>query len=43
MTIHFMPALWLDDGAIEITETILITDDGHECFCNTPRKMVVKA
>ncbi len=42
MTIHFMPALWLDDGAIEITETILITDDGHECLCNTPRKLVVK-
>lgn len=42
MTIHFMPALWLDDGAIELTETILITDTGNECLCNTPRKMLVK-
>ncbi|MEL6288936.1 MAG: M24 family metallopeptidase [Pseudomonadota bacterium] len=42
MTIHFMPALWLDDGAIEITETVLITESGHECLCDTPREMVVK-
>jgi ectoine hydrolase len=43
MTFHFMPALWLDDGGLEITEPILITDTGYECFCNTPRALVVKA
>ena len=42
MTFHFMPALWLDDGGLEITETILITDDGAECLCTTPRKMFIK-
>lgn len=42
MTFHFMPALWLDDGGIEITEPILITDTGSECLCNTPRKLFVK-
>jgi ectoine hydrolase len=42
MTFHFMPALWLDDGGLEITEPILITDAGHECFCKTPRKLFVK-
>ncbi len=42
MTFHFMPALWLDDGGLEITEPILITDDGHRCFCNTPRKLFAK-
>jgi ectoine hydrolase len=42
MTFHFMPALWLDDGGLEITEPILITEDGHECFCNTPREIWVK-
>lgn len=42
MTFHFMPALWLDDGGLEITEPILITDDGYECLCNTPREMTVK-
>ena len=27
MTLHFMPALWLDDGGLELSETILITRD----------------
>jgi len=42
MTFHFMPALWLDDGGLEITEPILITEAGHECLCNTPRELWVK-
>lgn len=43
MTFHFMPALWLDDGGLEITEPILITETGVECLCTTPRKLVVKS
>ncbi len=42
MTFHFMPALWLDDGGLEITEPILITETGAECLCATPRKLFVK-
>ena len=42
MTLHFMPALWLDDGGIELSETILITPQGPECLCQTPRKLVIK-
>jgi len=42
MTFHFMPGLWLDDWGLEITESILITQDGVEPFCNTPRKLFVK-
>ncbi|MEM9603408.1 MAG: M24 family metallopeptidase [Pseudomonadota bacterium] len=42
MTFHFMPALWLDDGGLEITESILITESGAECLCNTPREVFVK-
>ena len=42
MTFHFMPALWLDDGGLEITEPFVITESGSECLCNTPRKMFVK-
>ena len=42
MTFHFMPALWLDDGGLEITEPILITQTGHDCLCSTPRKLFVK-
>ena len=42
MTLHFMPALWLDDGGLELSETILITPNGAECLCTTPRKLVIK-
>lgn len=42
MTFHFMPALWLEDGGLEITEPILITENGVECLCKTPREMTVK-
>ena len=42
MTFHFMPALWLDDGGLEITEPFVITETGAECLCDTPRKMFVK-
>lgn len=42
MTFHFMPALWLDDGGIEITEPVLITETGAENLCSTPRGLVVK-
>lgn len=42
MTFHFMPALWLDDGGIEMTEPVLITQDGAENLCSTPPGLVVK-
>ncbi len=42
MTFHFMPGLWLDDGGLEITEPILITETGVECLCKTPRKLQIK-
>ncbi len=42
MTFHFMPALWLDDGGIETTEPLLITETGCEKLCQTPGGLVVK-
>jgi len=42
MTFHFMSALWLDDGGIEITEPVLITETGAENLCSTPSELVVK-
>jgi len=42
MTFHFMPALWLDDGGLEITEPIVITETGVECLCRTPRELFIK-
>ena len=42
MSFHFMPALWLDDGGLEITEPILIGKNRAECLCSTPRKLIIK-
>ncbi|MGR3724293.1 M24 family metallopeptidase [Abyssibius alkaniclasticus] len=42
MCFHFMPALWLDDGGLEITEPILITENGYECLCTTERRLFIK-
>ena len=42
MVFHFMPALWLDDGGIEITEPILIGEAGAERLCRTPGELFVK-
>ena len=30
------------NGGLEITEPILITDNGHECLCKTPRELFIK-
>lgn len=42
MTFHFMTGLWMDDWGFEITESIRITRNGHECLADVPRRMVVK-
>ncbi len=41
MTFHFMPGLWMDDWGIEITESIVITDNGAKCLSNVPREIFV--
>ncbi|MCC5986917.1 MAG: M24 family metallopeptidase [Pararhodobacter sp.] len=41
MVFHFMPALWLDDGGIEITESIVVTENGAQCLCDLPRELFV--
>ena len=42
MTFHFMPALWLDDGGLEITESVVITETGFESLAKVPQKLLVK-
>lgn len=42
MTFHFIPAIWQDDWGLEITESVLITEQGAETFCNYPRELLVK-
>jgi ectoine hydrolase len=42
MTFHFMPALWLDDGGLEITESIVLTENSYECLATVPQKLLIK-
>ena len=43
MTFHFMPGIWADRWGLEITETILIREDGPaECLANYPRRLFIK-
>ncbi len=42
MTFHFMTALWSDDWGFEITESLIIKDNGPELLANYPRKLLVK-
>lgn len=43
MTFHFMPGLWMETWGLEITESILITEEGPaETFCDRPRQLFCK-
>ncbi|MFQ5437715.1 MAG: M24 family metallopeptidase [Paracoccaceae bacterium] len=43
MTFHFMPALWMQDWGLEITETLRIRETGAaEPLCDYPRKLFIK-
>jgi ectoine utilization protein EutD len=43
MTLHVIPAIWMDDWGVEISECIQVTDRGAKPFCDFPRKVFVKA
>lgn len=43
MVFHFMPAIWMEDWGLEITEPMVIAESGPaECLCDRPRKLYVK-
>nr|WP_156816922.1 M24 family metallopeptidase [Salsuginibacillus kocurii] len=42
MTFHLMPGIWLDHYGVEITESILITEEGCETLATTPRDLYIK-
>ncbi len=42
MTIHVMPGIWLDNWGIEISEGVLVNDNGAEKLCNFPQGLVIK-
>ncbi|EZH67549.1 X-Pro dipeptidase [Bacillaceae bacterium JMAK1] len=42
MTFHLMPGIWFDEFGVEITESVLITEDGVETLTNFPRQVYEK-
>ena len=42
MTLHCIPAIAMDDWAIEISECVRVTKRGGVPFCRFPRKLFVK-
>jgi ectoine hydrolase len=42
MTFHFMTGLWMEDWGFELTESIVIGENGPECLASVPRKLFVK-
>lgn len=42
MTFHFMTGLWMEGWGLEITESIVIGDEGPECLADVPRRLTVK-
>ncbi len=42
MCFHFMPAIWFADWGFEMTESIVVTDNGGEQLSQVPRKLFVK-
>lgn len=41
MTFHCIPGMYLDTLGVSISESFVITEDGHETFANFPRKLFV--
>ena len=43
MTFHFMPALWMADWGLEITEPLILREGrAAEPLCRTPRQLFAK-
>ncbi|WP_106587972.1 M24 family metallopeptidase [Salsuginibacillus halophilus] len=42
MTFHLMPGIWMDDYGVEITESILVTEDGCETLADVSRDLLIK-
>lgn len=42
MTFHCIPAIWLDDYGVVISETFAVTETGAEVFADSPREVFVK-
>ena len=42
MCFHFMPAIWFEDWGFEMTESIVVTEEGGLCLSHVPRELLLK-
>ena len=42
MTFHIIPAIWMDDWGVEVSECIEVANRGAKLFCDFPREVFVK-
>lgn len=42
MTLHCIPALWMDDYGLVISESFVVTDQGAKTFADFPRRLLAK-
>ena len=42
VTFHMIAGMWMDTWGLEVSETIRVTNNGCETFCNFPRKLHIK-
>jgi Xaa-Pro aminopeptidase len=40
-TFHVMLGMWMDGWGLEYSETVRMTDSGHECLTDFPRELIV--
>jgi ectoine hydrolase len=43
MTFHLILGMWMEGWGYELSETIVVTEGGYECFASMPRGLTVKA
>ncbi len=42
MTFHAISGIWMEDWGFEISESVLVTESGHELFSSFPRQLIIK-
>lgn len=42
MTLHVIPGMYYEDFGVEISEAILVTENGCETLANVERKLFIK-
>jgi ectoine hydrolase len=43
MTFHLILGMWMDGWGYELSETIVVTEAGHECLSSVPRSLTIKS